>query len=490
MIDEESIVMFSPEMIFNRDIFLDLMDESPEERARVSALLQLRAKELGVEKEFREVMKSYNEADKRLAEEYKRSWQRKNSEIALDFDSTGKPLSNIENHIKVLENDPFFSGLKFNLLTVAPEQERNGKLYQWTDVDDAETRRYIETKYKFLNANKCSDALRIVFKNNEYHPIRDIIDSIVWDGESRIYDFLTRWTKCDDTAYTREVSRLIFAGGIHRLYNPGCKFDDMPVLIGTKQGEGKSTLVRWLAMEDRFFNEVNEFDGQRSVEALEGAWICEVSELLAMTKTKDVEAVKSFLTRLNDRRRAPYDRRTTDHPRQCIFIGTTNKEQFLTDKTGNRRFYPVTVKQRGYELFDCEKEVKEYIRQCWAEAKHLFDKGELKPYADRELLDVIREAQSTAVQDDYRIGMIEAYLENKDEVCALELWQEGLQNSVYSKPDRKDSNELILIMQSFHDWERQPKAKRFPSFGLQRYWKRVSFDDGPFNETVPEVLPT
>lgn len=77
----------------------------------------------------------------------------------------------------------------------------------------------------------------------------------------------------------------------------------MPVLIGTKQGEGKSTLVRWLALSDDYFSEVNEFEGQRGIESLEGAWICEVSELLAMTKTKEQEAVKSFLTRLNDRYR-------------------------------------------------------------------------------------------------------------------------------------------------------------------------------------------
>lgn len=482
MIDETSIMIMTPEGLFERDLLFELMENEPEERARLTALFLLRAKELGVEKNFTAVLKAYTEADKKLAAEYNRKWRQQNCSIDLDFDGTGKALSNIENYIKVLENDPYFKGLKFNLLTIAPEQERNGEIFQWTDADDAQVRRYIETKYKFHNAQKCSDAMRIVFKNNEYHPIRDLIDSIEWDGESRIYNFLSKWTKCDDTPYTREVSRLIFAGGIHRLYNPGCKFDDMPVLIGTKQGEGKSTLVRWLAMEDRFFNEVNEFDSQRGVEALEGAWICEVSELLAMTKTKDVEAVKSFLTRQNDRRRAPYDKRTTDHPRQCIFIGTTNKEQFLTDKTGNRRFYPVTVRQNGYELFDSEKEIKEYIRQCWAEAKHLFDKGELKPYADRELKKEITAMQMTAVQDDYRVGMIEAFLEDKDEVCALELWQEGLQNSMYSKPDRKDSNELVLIMQNFHDWERQPKAKRFGSYGLQRYWKRVCFDSGPFDE--------
>ena len=126
----------------------------------------------------------------------------------------------------------------------------------------------------------------------------------------------------------------------------------MPVLIGTKQGEGKSTLVRWLAMKDDYFTEVTEIEGQKGMEAVEGAWICEMGELLALTKAREIEAVKSYLTRLADRYRRPFDRRVTDHKRQCIFIGTTNKEQFLTDKTGNRRFYPVKV----YSLRQkCEK---------------------------------------------------------------------------------------------------------------------------------------
>ena len=91
-------------------------------------------------------------------------------------------------------------------------------------------------------------------------------------------------------------------------------------------------------MEDDFFREVTEFEGQKGIEAVEGGWICEVSELLALTKVKEQEAVKSYLTRLSDTYRRPFDKRVTEHKRQCIFIGTTNKEQFLTDKTGNRRF--------------------------------------------------------------------------------------------------------------------------------------------------------
>jgi hypothetical protein len=483
MIDEQSIVMLTPELMFSRDFMLELMDEEPEERARLSTLISLKAKELGVDKEFKSVLKSYNEADKKLAEEYNRQWRRENATIPLDFDGNGRPLPSIDNYVMVFNGDKKFAGIKFNLLTNSPEQEIKGEVHKWTDADDAETRRYIEKKYRFHNSQKCDDAFRIILRNRQYHPVKEVIEAVEWDGKSRIYSFLTTWVKCEDTPYTREVSRLIFAGGIHRLYNPGCKFDDMPVLIGTRQGEGKSTFVRWLALRDEFFAEVTEFEGQKAIEALEGAWICEVSELLALTKTKEQEAVKSYLTRLNDRYRKPFDKRVTDHLRQCIFIGTTNKEQFLTDKTGNRRFYPVKVNQSGYELFDKEQEVKEYIKQCWAEALVMFRNEELKPYADRSLLDVIRSKQSDAVEDDYRVGMIKHYLEDKEEVCILQLWQDALQMGGWSKPEKKDSNEIGLIMQSLSsEWEKQPKPKRMRNYGLQKWWKKVSFDNGPFNQ--------
>lgn len=487
MLDDETIVMMSPELMFSRETMLALSEEEPEERARLSALLSVRAKELGMEKELKTVLKSYNEADKKLAAEYRRTWQ-KNNGFNLDCNSKGDPIASIENFVTVFENDPKFAGLKFNLLTYSPEQERNGVTHRWTDADDAEARRYIEKKYKFHNTQKCDDALRIIFSKNQYHPIRQLIDSIEWDGQDRICSFLTKWTKCEDTPYTREVSRLIFAGGIHRLYNPGGKFDDMPVLIGKRQGEGKSTLVRWLAMSDDYFTEVNEFEGQKGIESIEGAWICEVSELLALTKTKEQEAVKSYLTRLNDRYRMPFDKRTTDHPRQCIFIGTTNKEQFLTDKTGNRRFYPVIVHSSGYDLFDREEEVKAYIRQCWAEAKHLFDEGKLPPYADRSLTEIIRKKQQEAVEDDYRVGMISDYIKDKSEVCVLELWQEALKMGNFSKPEKKDSNEIGLIMQSLDGWEKAKKTKRIAGYGVQKYWAR-KYDDIEEVDADDDILP-
>lgn len=479
-ITDQEIVNYTQFTILSKELLYALQDiEEPEEKERLQALLEVRARDLGIEKQFRRVIRQFNKAQQNLADYYRRENAKQRASIDLEFDGTGRPISSIENFVRVLTNDPKFAGLKFNLLTYSPEQIRDGKPERWLDSDDAETRRYIEQEYKFHSTQKCDDALRIVFAQNQYHPIRDIIDVLEWDGESRIYDFLHTWTKCEDTAYTREVSRLIFAGGIHRLYNPGCKFDDMPVLIGTKQGEGKSTLVRWLALKDEYFTEVNEFEGQRGIEAVEGAWICEVSELLAMTKAKEQEAIKSYLTRLNDRYRMPFDKRVTDHPRQCVFIGTTNKEQFLTDKTGNRRFYPVKVYQSGYDLFDHETEIKAYIRQCWAEAKALYDRNEIPPYADRRLMSEIRQMQDEATEDDYRVGLITAYLDDKFETCILDLWRNALSND-YSKPTKKDSQEIGMIMQSISGWQKQVNPKRFQEFGLQRWWAR--------EEKEPEII--
>ena len=377
-----------------------------------------------------------------------------------------------ESFVKIFYEDPEFSCIRFNELKNQIEDFGDKGYQGWTDTDDARARTYIESKYGIYNLKKFDDAFRLYVSSKSYNPVKQIIENQKWDGEKRICNFLTEIMKADSSAYTKEVSRLIFAGGIHRLYNPGCKFDDMPVLVGTRQGEGKSTIVRWLALDDDFFSEVTEFEGQKGIESLEGAWICEVSELLAMTKAKDVEAVKSFITRQNDRYRMPFDRRVTDHKRRCIFIGTTNKEQFLTDKTGNRRFYPVRVYQTGNELFENENRIKAYILQCWAEALTLYDEGNLKPYADPTLIEVIRERQNSATQDDYREGMIRDFLESKQEVCIPMLWHEALKMRSDLKPTRKDSTEIGLIMQNCEGWVKQRSSNRFKDYGTQRYWKK------------------
>lgn len=446
------------------------------EQIRVQALMQVRAGELGITKAVSSMIAAYKKKDRQNDNKFNRALAKRECVIPLRYDEKGAPCVTIDNFLLVMQNDPFYDGVKYNLLLNAPEIHEGGEVHRWTDADDAESRHYTETAYNIHSEGKHFDALRIMFKTREYHPIKDIVDSLEWDGINRIEQFLHKWTQCEDGDYTREVSRLIFAGGIHRLYSAGCKFDDVPVLIGTSQGEGKSTIVRWLAMHDSYFAEIKTIEGKEAVEQLDGAWICEVAELLALTKAKEQEAVKSYITCQRDKYRRPYDRQTSEFPRRCIFIGTTNNEQFLKDKTGNRRFYPVTVHSSAYWLYDHEQECRDYIIQCWAEAKARYSKGEMPNYANKDLREQYKEAQEEAMEDDWRIGAIGQFLDTQPSgafVCVRQIKHEALSPSkdFPQDPLPKESQEIATLMCKFSDWKRVG-IRRTVNYGKQRCWQK------------------
>lgn len=475
---QEAIDCLSCADILKDDVFLSLLEiADPVKYERTFQALEKRAAELRTKTEFKKTLKAFKEKEKNYNKSEVKHELTKQGTVPLKFDGGKNPQLTIENFLSILENDPLLKDyLLYNELSNAPECISSGEIRRWKDEDDSWLRGYIEQNYCIYSPQKLDDALRVRFNQRRYHPVREKIQSITWDGKPRIKHFLIEWLKVDDCPYSEEVSRLIFAGGIHRAFNPGCKFEDMAVLIGKKQGEGKSTIIRWLAMDDKFFREVNEIDGQRGVEAVEGGWICEVSELLALKRTKEVEAAKSYFSRQTDTYRKPYDKRVTENPRQCIFIGTTNTAEFLTDKTGNRRYYPVECNSSGRDLFEHKAEIQEYIEQCWAEAYALYQKGELPPVLDKSILPEAQYRQESALEDDYRVGMVKAYLDGKSEgesVCIIELWQQALGESF--KPTRKDSNELALIMQSAPGWIKVPSVQVTSRWGRQRCWiKQVS----------------
>ncbi len=437
-------------------------------KTRIIIALQNRAKELKCLKQANTLIKAYKAEEAKITAEYNRL----NININLKYDNDGKPLNIISNYESIIENDSHFKGIKFNLLSNMPEIEENGKIRQWDDTDSSEMRKYIEEKYKIHNPSKCTDAFNCVCRNRAYHPIKEIINGIEWDGQKRVERFLIDILNCNDTPYTREASRLIFAGGIHRTYNPGCKFESVIILIGTTQGEGKSNVIKWLAIDDKYYTDLATIEGNKGVENISGKWICELSELKAL-KNSDADSIKAFISRTSDYLRKAYRENEKDYPRQCIFIGTVNNEQFLTDKTGNRRFFPVKVHSDGYEIGEQENNIRNYIKQCWAEAKQLYDNGNLPPFPKRELIEQIREEQEAAVEDDYRIDLIKEYLSDKDTTCVLDLWHNALNESVFSQPKTRESREIGAIMQGFKEWERAKDPIYIKSFQKQlRGWKR------------------
>jgi len=444
-------------------------------RETMTFRMAARARKLGILGEFKRLLKAATDDEKKSVALYNSMNSKAVSGIQLNYGPNGKPFETIENYLEIMRNDVYFITFRFNLFKLCPEITESMKIRQWVDADDSAAIRYVESTYNLCNETKYQHAIRILQIERSYHPIRDYIDALKWDGEARIENFLSRWMKCEDTPYNREVSRLIFAGGIHRLYDSGCKFDTVPVLIGTRQGEGKSSLVRWLAIKDEWYGELTDFEGARGIEAIQGTWVCEIGELLALVRAKEAESIKAYISRQVDSYRAPYDRHVTSYPRQCIFVGTTNKERFLTDKTGNRRFLPVHVDMVGYDLFEVEKECRAYIIQCWAEARANYHEPLTKLVSNRALTEVIMQKQQAAEEDDWRDGMIQAYLYNKkqgDPVCTLELWQEALGMGAFSRPTLSESNAISLIMQRMPNWVRSKGSTRFMQYGVQRYWSK------------------
>ena len=405
-------------------------------------------------------------------------------EVNLKYNSDDRPKAVIENFVAIMENDSHYSGIKFNEISNRAEVHvvDNGKLTiePWSDADEAKSMNYIESAYSLYSKDKHSAALRILFEKRKYNPIKDIVDGINWDGESRCRDFLHRWGKVEDTEYTREVSRLIFAGGIHRLYEPGCKFEDVPILMGD-QGCGKSTLIRYLAINDDYFGELKVMEGQAAIENLSGKWIMEIPEMSAFTKAKDQEAIKAFVSRQRDSYRKPYDRNTTELYRRCTFIATSNDRNPLVDKTGNRRWYPVEVKCVGYDVFDNEQEIRDYIMQCWAEAREKLHTKEMQPFADRKLLDKYQEAQDNAMQDDWRVGAIQDFLEKKlpgELTCVREVCHRALSpNPDFPKePSLVESKDIGKILNRLKDWERVG-SRKISIYGNQKCWRKIDINE-------------
>lgn len=208
------------------------------------------------------------------------------------------------------------------------------------------------------------DALDALCLRNAFHPIKEYLDALQWDGVQRLETWLTRLLGATDTELNSAIGRIVLIAAVRRIRHPGCKFDNIMVLEGT-QGSGKSTAISILAGE--YFSDSNilALDEKAQAEALEGVWLYEIAELSGLHRS-DVDRLKAFLSRQVDRVRPAYARFREDRPRQCIFIGTTNnKDSYLTDTTGNRRWWPVRTGNINLEALQAERD------QLWAEAAYM-----------------------------------------------------------------------------------------------------------------------
>lgn len=362
------------------------------------------------------------------------------------------------------------------------ERERPQQEYEpWLGADDKRMQHYFGKQYDFRSSTTIQNAFTEVVHANTFHPIKEYLESFIWDGIDRLDSLFITYLGADDTHYVRSVTRKMFVAAVKRIYEPGCKFDEMLVLIGP-QGSHKSTLLEKMGAK-WFSASLRTFDNKEAGEHLQRSWLFEIGELAAMKKA-EMEEVKAFLSKTVDIYRVAYDRAVTEFPRKCVFFGTTNNHNFLQDPTGNRRFWPVDVNPDKRELSHFEHLTNALVGQIWAEALELYKGGE-SLQLDKEAAEEAERLQGLHTEEDPRHGLIEDWLESpKDEftddgkipeyhnrVCAAQIWAECLNNRKGTMRPW-EAKEICDIMRKMPGWIEMKNRAKLNGYGLQTCFER------------------
>ena len=418
----------------------------------------------------------------------KRSVIQKNKALVFKFldcnydeDGNVKSVKQLVHNFEVvMDKDSRFAGkIRLNEFAQQPylygsvpwENENNCRA--WSSHDDSALFSLIQADYGLKSRQDFADALKNVSMRNKFHPVRELLDSLTWDGKEHIRSLLPEYLGAEDSDYTYQVMRLWMLGAVSRVYKPGSKFDYTIILQGS-QGIGKSTFLKLMALDDSWFNDsLDSLDSDKAVQSLTGSWIIELAELKSLARTAGgVESVKRFLTATQDKYRIPYERRADTFYRQCVFAGTTNKDDFLQDETGNRRFLIIHtgVTKPFKSLFT--PEVMDDIKQAWAEAVHIWKNEDPELILPENCMQQAKELQEANMADDGKRGIIMDYLEGKTQVCAREIWFEALKETI--PPKNWQASEINNIVAKIPGWERLKTPRKFDGYGQQRGFRKIA----------------
>lgn len=407
------------------------------------------------------------------------------------FSKAGEPLNLPLNYYLALKFDESLEGkIKYNSLN--DRITVNGvpwhiEPHPIRDIDLFQIRQMLSMKYGLRNKDEIKQALQIVADENKTHPVQELLKSLAWDGESRLQELFPRYLGAERSEYTTAVTKVLFNGLIMRAFKPGIKYDMVVILADTKQGTGKSSMCRFLALNDDWFcDSLGDLgDPKSAYEAIRGHWVCELGEMIATRRTKDIESIKAYISRTGDDYRDPYGIYPERRPRQCVFIGTSNKPQFLPDdKTGNRRFLPLICdgNKAIVHPMQNENETREYIRQCYAEALTIGADEGWKLTLDKEFDSILSQIRGQSTPEDSLSGVVQEWLDNLDpsidRVCSRMIW-EGLNPDTNMKPTKFELQEISDIMNlSIEGWKKYKGANnnqktKFTKYGSQRTWVRA-----------------
>ena len=439
-----------------------------------------------------------------------------NWQDALEIDKQGRVKDTLGNLALILRNDPKLKDIAYNIHRsgIDIRRDADGKTMLpwtqlkpgWNESDLGAIQIYLERVYNLYTPSKLKSILLAIAAERSYHPVRDYIESLpAWDGVPRVDTLFIDYLGSPDTLYIRAIARKMMVAAVARIYEPGIKFDSVVVLNGP-QGMGKSSFFARLG--GKWFSDsltISDMKDKAAPEKLQGYWILELGELAGLKKM-DVETVKAFITRQDDKFRHSYGYSVEDHPRQCIIVGSTNNgDGFLRDVTGNRRFWPVTCTANSPHR---PWEVESVVPQLWAEAWQLYKNGEklfLTPEEEKQA----EMEQTAALESDVREGMIAEYLNTllpedwdkmdlaerrgflrgdqftggnrtgtlqRTTVCAVEIWAECFGKDP-SAIRRSDTYDIFGMLLKIGGWEKYSGNKtgviRRPPYGPQRCYVRV-----------------
>jgi len=417
------------------------------------------------------------------------------------------PANSIENIVNLLETDPKLRG-RFRTNTFSGQDiivdapwERSDPTEDIGLKDISNLSGYVEHICGKISKGVLNDALNIVLSRHSFNPVKEYFESVgEWDGKPRLDMILIDYLGAADTPYTRTVSRMQFVAAVARTYRPGIQYDYMLVLYG-KQGIGKSAIVRKMGCDSFSIEISNGLAGKDAMENLRIALLAEFAELASL-KRSDLEGVKAFITRERDTFREAYGKSSKSYPRHCVFFGTTNRPDFLTDED-NRRFLVVEagIKKPVASIWE---DLPRERDQIWAEAIHYYKEGSplYLTGAMKEEAARIQKKFTSIMNDDNRGTIMEfldmplppswesrtmperrAYFDcndptrtagevRRDKICAQELKNELLHEKI-SENGKFTSQYINRLMDTIPGWKRMDTLAEFGPYGKQRGYERI-----------------
>lgn len=454
----------------------------------------------------------------------------------LDLNSEGLIKSSMHNITLILMFDPRFKGCarknrfsgrkvycrelglgEFGCEPLPVHDKVNGS--DWTDSHSRFIKMMLESPrgkrkpgYGLLpTKDNLHDAIDLAADRQSFHPVRDYLDSLEWDGVPRMEKVFIDYLGAENTDYHRTICRLTLLAAVTRIHEPGHKFDFMPVLEGT-QGKRKSSFVKALSRK-LWFREMGDInDRNRSIEGMSGAWILEFAELHQFNRS-EVNRIKEFLAASDETSRLAFERNARTFRRQCVFIGTTNNREYLKDDTGNRRFWPVDCRAK---VINIDKLMRN-IDQIWAETLQMYKAmreeqpyGELPLYivdtkTEKEALDM-QASRKIISNDEILADQIETWLRKRITLAATkgayseqdeDVWDEEsatfervvtCATEIYEKvlggdrkkiaTDKSAQYEIARAMQLVPGWERSTQQGNYGSYGKQRVlYRKIKSDE-------------